>query len=143
MSFKKYKSNKALNEAFKNLTENYAIISTKVPEKLLEEFSLYRTNIELCTNKFETELKEVFIVLDVTQEVIQKIVEGWDDKFVIHKNNKSHLISSNDNINSYPGFGKSGVEVLVPDLFNESGEQQAVLPKTEDGVLFPTEFNFS
>lgn len=155
MKFKNFRNEKTLTEAYKNLNENYAIISGVQAEDL-KEYKSYKAQIVLYKGKNSTEIKEGFIVINSSkaaaefkQDMIDLGSRYNQNNFRLYENKSNYLISTNLNPDGYPGFGKIGVhQTLDFDIFSESGELNPLKTaekSLEEGldIVFPTEQFFS
>ncbi len=154
MGFRDFLGTGMLFEAFQHADEvsSYAIISSDDIFNLtrdLQEYQTFRADLEHYTNKTHTEIKESFIVfnngMDNFQNEMQKLAEKHNQssiRFYEYKGNC--LISCNEDINKYPGFGKIGVKIsLEENFFNEHGQvnKLTIKPKSIEeglGIIFPT-----
>ena len=160
MSFKDFKKETLIQEAYNNIkANNYAIVTISENEKLNLEKELKENNYvffninKIPTYKTSTEaiLKESYIVISSDKnfsDSITKISEKFNqDNLLISENRKNYLISSSKNIDSYPGFGKIGVKVELDFNIFDNGKLNPLSLKEKSiehglGIIFPTEFEF-
>ena len=159
MSFKNFRSASLITEAYENIKANdYAIISVnenwKEIEKELSDYLFYKVGkIPSYKSNTSTELRESYIIINNNNKEFKKDMINISNKYnqsnlLFNENKNSYLISSSNDINDYPGFGKIGVQIKLDfDIFNESGtlnklpiDQQSI----ENGlnIIFPTEHSF-
>ena len=159
MKFANYRNQEQLEEAYNNLNDNYAIISGNLDELKYElsEYKIYKVSeIEYYKSKTLTETKASYIVINnstnskLFKEEMVKLAQKYNQNNIrLFENKTNYIISTNTDINAYPGFGKIGVHVeLSEDLFKTPNKLNPLPQFNEDlnnglGIIFPTEIAFN